>query len=145
MRDKKAQAAMEFLMTYGWAILAAVIVIGVLAYFGVFSPGTYVPNQCTLSAPIGCEAGVADSGQVSLDIRNGAGQEITITSIKVVGCATDSTSRVAADGSLTNVTITCSPTLSSGKFQGNLEVNYTKSGTGSGLTLSSNGRLVDKV
>lgn len=28
----------EFLMIYGWAILAAVIAIGILAYFGVFSP-----------------------------------------------------------------------------------------------------------
>lgn len=29
---------MDFIMTYGWAILAAIIVIGVLGYFGVFSP-----------------------------------------------------------------------------------------------------------
>ncbi len=36
--NKKSQAAMEFLMTYGWAILAAIIAIGVLAYMGVFSP-----------------------------------------------------------------------------------------------------------
>lgn len=44
MMNKKGQAAMEFLMTYGWAILAAVVVIGVLAYFGVFNPGTYTPQ-----------------------------------------------------------------------------------------------------
>jgi len=30
---KRGQAAMEFLMTYGWAILAAIIVIGVLAIY----------------------------------------------------------------------------------------------------------------
>jgi len=29
----KGQAAMEFLMTYGWAILAAIIVIGILGYY----------------------------------------------------------------------------------------------------------------
>ncbi len=34
----KDSPAMEFLMTYGWAILAAIIAIGVLAYFGVFAP-----------------------------------------------------------------------------------------------------------
>jgi hypothetical protein len=35
MKNKKAQAhaVMEFLMTYGWAILSAVIVVGVLWYF----------------------------------------------------------------------------------------------------------------
>ncbi len=53
--NKKGQAAMEFLMTYGWAILAAVIVIGVLAYFSVFSPANYIPTSCVLSAPFGCE------------------------------------------------------------------------------------------
>ena len=35
--DKKGQAAMEFLMTYGWAILAAVIVVGVLWYLIVYA------------------------------------------------------------------------------------------------------------
>jgi len=43
MKNKKGQAAMEFLMTYGWAILAAIIAIGVLAAFGVFSPGKLTP------------------------------------------------------------------------------------------------------
>lgn len=29
-------AVMEFLMTYGWAILVVLVAIGALAYFGVF-------------------------------------------------------------------------------------------------------------
>lgn len=41
MKTKKGQAVMEFLMTYGWAILAAIISIAVLAYFGFFNPGRY--------------------------------------------------------------------------------------------------------
>lgn len=32
---KKSQAAMEFLFTYGWAILVIIVVMGLLAYFGV--------------------------------------------------------------------------------------------------------------
>jgi len=35
MRNNKLQAAMEFLMTYGWAILFVLLAIGPLAYFGV--------------------------------------------------------------------------------------------------------------
>jgi hypothetical protein len=42
MKTKKSQAAMEFMLTYGWAILAAIIAIGVLAYFGVFDPNSFV-------------------------------------------------------------------------------------------------------
>ena len=49
--NRRGQAAMEFLMTYGWAILAAIIAIGVLAYFGVFSPGKYVAGTAVVSAP----------------------------------------------------------------------------------------------
>ena len=52
---RKGQAAMEFLMTYGWAILAAVIVIAVLASFGVFSPDKYIPTSCVIEAPWGCD------------------------------------------------------------------------------------------
>lgn len=35
MKNKKSQAAMEFLMTYGWAILVVLAAIAALAYFGV--------------------------------------------------------------------------------------------------------------
>ena len=45
MKNKKGQRAMEFLETYGWAILAAIIAIGVLAYFGVFTSGQYVVEK----------------------------------------------------------------------------------------------------
>jgi uncharacterized protein (UPF0333 family) len=38
---KKSQAAMEFLMTYGWAIIVVLVAISALAYFGVLSPKTH--------------------------------------------------------------------------------------------------------
>ena len=51
---KKAQAAMEFLMTYGWAILVVLAAIGALAYFGVLSPGNLLPQKCEFSAGLDC-------------------------------------------------------------------------------------------
>jgi len=142
--ERKGQAAMEFLMTYGWAILAAIVVIGVLAFFGVFSPSTYVPNQCLLSAPFGCNAGIADTANVQLELRNGAGESLNITSVAVTGCGTNSAVGAAADGSLTSVTVTCSPALTAGdKFRGDITVSYVKSG--SSLTLTSTGTIVDSV
>ena len=33
---KKSQAALEFLTTYAWAFLVIIIMIGALAYFGVW-------------------------------------------------------------------------------------------------------------
>jgi len=37
---KKAQAAMEYLMTYGWAIIIVIIVAAALYAMGLFNPGT---------------------------------------------------------------------------------------------------------
>jgi len=159
----RGQAAMEFLMTYGWAILAAVIVIGVLASFGVFSPSKYVPNQCILTAPLGCNAGVADTTGVEIEVRNGAGEGIVITNVVVSGCADDSieyldnqatpasgtidasiatpTTYTMPDQALVVFTLVC--TQPTGKFQGDLTVTYTK--TGSSLELTSSGSIVDAV
>ena len=148
--EKKGQAAMEFLMTYGWAILAAVIVIGVLASFGVFSPGSYVPNKCILNAPLGCNAGTADvANGVQLEIRNGAGEAITVTGVTVTGC-TPITAVVPAipdtlaDQELQVYALDCDLSGSVGqKFSGDITISYTKAG--SALTLTSTGDIVDGV
>ena len=51
MLNKKAQEAMEFLMTYGWAIIVVLVAIGALAYFGVL--GDSSKFQCN-NFPEGC-------------------------------------------------------------------------------------------
>ena len=38
----KGQTAVEYLMTYGWAILIILIVAGVLAYYGIFAPSGFL-------------------------------------------------------------------------------------------------------
>ena len=38
----KGQTAVEYLMTYGWAILIILIVAGVLAYYGIFAPAGFL-------------------------------------------------------------------------------------------------------
>lgn len=133
-------------MTYGWAILAAVVVIGVLAYFGVFSPSTYVPNQCILSAPFGCNAGVANNATgVILEIRNGGGEAFTNLSVAIsgLGCVGSNTSiSEIADGGLKTITIPCTPTVNS-KFKGDITITYKKEG--SNLDLTSSGTIVSKV
>ena len=39
---------MEFLMTYGWAILVVLAAIGALAYFGILSPQRFLPSGFTM-------------------------------------------------------------------------------------------------
>jgi len=42
--SSKAQSAMEYLMTYGWAILIIAVVLGALFQLGVFNPMTFAPK-----------------------------------------------------------------------------------------------------
>ncbi|MEM3820193.1 MAG: LamG domain-containing protein [Candidatus Micrarchaeaceae archaeon] len=52
-----AQSAMEYLMTYGWAILVIAVVLGALFQLGVFNPANFAPKAppgaCQVSRPNG--------------------------------------------------------------------------------------------
>lgn len=50
---KRGQAAIEFLMTYGWALIIIVIAIAALFFLGVFSQGTTA--ACNVDAPFACQ------------------------------------------------------------------------------------------
>ena len=41
----KGQAAIEFLLTYGWSIMIVILMISGLAYFGVFNISDLVPDK----------------------------------------------------------------------------------------------------
>ena len=77
---RKGQAAMEFLMTYGWAILVVLAAIAALAYFGVLSPSTLLPERTTFTAPLANvdSALIENDGTVEIAFRNNVGTTITI-------------------------------------------------------------------
>lgn len=77
----KGQAAMEFLMTYGWAILVVLLAIGALAYFGVLSPQNLLPERTTFTAPIpNLDNAVvsASTNSVEIAFKNNKGVAITL-------------------------------------------------------------------
>ena len=85
---EKGQAALEFIMTYGWAILAVLLSIGALAYFGVLNPSIFLPSSCTLMQGLGCDEFIVDAsagvnGQVQLIIRNGIGDSVDFSTIGI--------------------------------------------------------------
>ena len=152
-KSKHSQAAMEFLMTYGWAILAAIIAIGVLAYFGVFSPGKYISGSAAITAPFYINAwNVKASTGVTLEIRNNGGEYFNVTSVaisKSTVCDVVQTNGaltwdVPADTSLT-VTIDCGAgALTEGdNLKGDITLKYKKAG--SEVELTSTGTIADKV
>jgi len=86
---KKAQAAMEFLMTYGWAVLIVLVAVAALAYFGVLNSIKVLPEKTIFRAPlpnldnavVNSNGGAAGDGTVSIAFRNNEGHLIDITDI----------------------------------------------------------------
>jgi hypothetical protein len=66
--NKKAQAALEFLTTYGWAFLVILVMIGALAYFGILNPKTLLPNRCTIGPEFSCIDHVINYGTGADDV-----------------------------------------------------------------------------
>ncbi len=81
------QSAMEYLTTYGWAILIIVVVLSVLVALGVFNPNTYVSDTCTLPAGFECQSSVlASNGMLTFTISQFTSTPIVLTAI---GCSSN--------------------------------------------------------
>ncbi|MFQ6021051.1 MAG: hypothetical protein ACE5J4_03515 [Candidatus Aenigmatarchaeota archaeon] len=93
---KKGQTAMEYLMTYGWAILIILIVGGLLVYYGVFSIKPGASKQgfglVDVSSPWDYNA----AGTLRIKVENRVGTQITIDKIFV----TDGTTAVIGNSSV---------------------------------------------
>lgn len=69
----KGQSAMEYLMTYGWAILIIAIVLVALFELGIFG-GQTLPTSCVQQAPFVCSSPVYATPGVSVTIGQTSGQ-----------------------------------------------------------------------
>jgi len=87
MIGKKGQSALEYLMTYGWAILIIIIVGGVLYYYGVFSPGKLVGKSKVGFSDVDVDAWTIDTSGATpvmkIKLVNKVGKDINITNVTV--------------------------------------------------------------
>jgi hypothetical protein len=84
---KKGQAAMEFLMTYGWAILVVIAAIAALAYFGVLDPARLLPERCQFPAGMDCiDKASIKTTTITVALRNNQGFPVTVDSANTTGC-----------------------------------------------------------
>jgi hypothetical protein len=147
--NRKGQAAMEFLMTYGWAILVVIAAIAALAYFGVLDPARLLPERCQFPAGMDCidKASIKEA-TVTLALRNNQGFPVTVTGANAtnggasvcgpVQVAVGSTGNLTAIGtgiSVPNNEVfrvelgTCGLTAGN-KFDGDVTVSYTNEESG---------------
>ncbi|GIU69865.1 MAG: hypothetical protein KatS3mg002_1101 [Candidatus Woesearchaeota archaeon] len=142
--NNKAQAALEFLMTYGWAILVVLAAIGALAYFGVLSPTNFLPDQCTATSGIGCLGKpLISTNSVSFTLTNGLGQTINLasanTSLPASGnisfcqkgdTTCTNTTYPWADGQDVTVRYVQTGGIPTTSFKGTFQFNYTNAMSG---------------
>jgi len=82
LRKKKGQAATEFLMTYGWAILSLGIVIAVLVTVFSWKPADSIADSCTFMDSFTCiDAKLNESGVINMSLKNIVGSQINVTKI----------------------------------------------------------------
>jgi len=75
----KGQAALDFLMTYGWALLLIVLVIATLFSLGVFDIGSFIGSRATGFSQIRVAAWRIDSnGSFTTMLANQAGTNIIV-------------------------------------------------------------------
>jgi hypothetical protein len=87
--SKKGQAALEFMMTYGWAILVVLAAIGALSYFGVLNPTRLTPDTCLTTSGFGCLGKpVLTDESVAFSVSNGLGYTIALDPNMIAGTGT---------------------------------------------------------
>jgi uncharacterized protein (UPF0333 family) len=148
MYNKKAQAAMEFLMTYGWAILVVLVAIAALAYFGVLSPNRFLPERCTLPSGIAClDHKASDSADtIQLQVQNGMGVDLQNVTLTVPNCAASNATDIANGMQASLVTGDCNDdvlTVGSKYTSDAVTITYTNKDTG--ISHSKTGSLTTKV
>ena len=140
---RKAQAAMEYLMTYGWAILIVIIVAAALYALGVFNPATWTGTRSTGFANIGAPVDwyYNSTGEFYITLKNSLGSPITISSVTAAcgtgGAAVDlgpSGNPVIGAGGTVEYFITtanatyCAPLTAGSSYSTQVSVSYTKTG-----------------
>ncbi|MFH1209804.1 MAG: LamG domain-containing protein [archaeon] len=139
--DRKAQSAMEYILTYGWAILVVLVAVSALFYLGVFSPRP--PNNCGITAPFICKDVIANENSVGLLLGGSGVSSVQIASMKLNGkdCVTAESNgkggQLYADTSLSNINNQLTMVRCVGitntvgqKISAEINVNYVSAQTG---------------
>ncbi|HUY70475.1 MAG TPA: hypothetical protein VMV00_02825 [Candidatus Baltobacteraceae bacterium] len=97
----RAQSAMEYLMTYGWAILVIAVVLAILFSIGVFSGGSFLGTSCIAASGYLCQNPVVFHTGNTLTFTFGQNTGATVYNV-IVGVASQS-SGLSAVGFPTSV------------------------------------------
>jgi hypothetical protein len=146
---KKSQAATEFLMTYGWAILILMVVVAGLFSLGVFTPRT--PNYCGSVSPITCyDIKLDENGIIEITLSTSDTKTADVIEVKLTSPISSSCPSLLATISTESAgMITCPIALEGeelsigNRFDGNAKIKYKLAGGSSDhiINLKFSGRI----
>ena len=147
MGFRKGQAALDFLMTYGWAIALVVIIAAVLFALGIFDTSNFVGNKAAGFSGVAVTGwGLSPAGTFTLKVSNQVGVPINVTAVAVtIGSTTANLNftafnlAVGADSATLSTSAGAFPAQASGSgynakavinyIDTNANFNYTTAGT----------------
>lgn len=171
-KTKLGQVSLEFLTTYGWAFMVALIAIGALAYFGVLNPSKYTPARCTFGTEITCNdhrisvnGAVPPVPTINFKLTNNVGASVRIDDINITNAAstrlvcpiaailngaTAFNSSIWNDGSVVDLVATCSANAGNGINKGDktkvqVRIRYYDPASGISYSHIVNGEIYDQV
>jgi len=139
---KRGQAALEFLMTYGWAILVVIIAISVLSYYGVLNADKFLPDKCFITPGIMCLSHKATPDMLVIVVQNELGQDITVTSVDVTSCSYTQNTAINSGAKATLTFDGCEFGDSGSKLKMDISFKYTDE---EGISHTKAGKLITKV
>ncbi|MBU2633833.1 MAG: LamG domain-containing protein [Nanoarchaeota archaeon] len=100
---KRGQSAMEYLLTYGWAILVVLVALSALFYLGVFSPST--PNTCNVQSPFVCADTIVYEDSVGVSLGGSGISSTSVNSMMINGesCVADMGGELYVDTDLSDI------------------------------------------
>ena len=133
----RSQVALEFLLTYGWALLIVVVVFGAFSYFLLFDSDELLPNSCNLGVGLlSCDDVVVSENGVFLllsgtqhTVVQVVGVEVSLKGEEVVSCEKNNVFLTTSLGNPISFLVPCTMNLSEGRTDFDLSIDYVRAGT----------------
>lgn len=85
MNSCKAQAAMEFMHTYGWVILVVIVLGGAMLYYSASRANYFIPLECSFLSGINCLDADVEDDLLSIAVVNEFGFAVSNITANITG------------------------------------------------------------
>ena len=136
LTSRRSQSALEYMMTYGWAILIIVIVAVILYSMGIFNPSSSITTTITGFQSLGVtQAACINSVNnqiLELYVTNNVGYPINLTKINVTGnngvTVTQDIGSLLSPGHSSSFYVNGACNKSSSSYSGSVTITYMEVG-----------------